>query len=490
MTLLYFGGAEASEWRHFLSEEGVTHVSMSYAGLSKRLKLVRPWAIADHFTEETHVLLDAGGYTYNRPPVEGKEPLTEEDAMELAQKYMEFVTANIDRVDAVTEFDAAILGQDWLRSMREDFYDDLGDKFIPVWHSDTGTSGLEALASRYERIGILKAGVTEDSATKFSALVARYGCKLHALGMTKPEMIQAVKWDSVGSLSWIDPSINGSTIIWAQNDLHWYPKKYKEQARKRHRTWIEQQGFDVDKILADDRKEVLRLSVWSWQQFMNSLGGPPRVTPHVGTPARQNAERAPGAVTPPAPERGTERLLPAVPRARKLLPVIGVVEQEGEDGSGPENRVYAPSKSLMRCSTCVIRDVCPEFQAESECAYELPVDITSKNQLRHAHDFMISLQFQRVARMSLIEQHQGGYADANLSSEIDRFSRLVKQRQEAERTGVSINITGTGDAGTGVISRLFGQDVGELVTAIDPGSTNEIFRDAGIVDAIVVEPGE
>lgn len=480
MTVLYFGGAESGEWRPFLAQEGVTHVSMSYVGLSKRLKLARPWSIADHFPDETHVLLDAGGYSFNRPPKEGEEPLSEEDAMELATNYTRFVEANIDRVDAVTEFDASILGADWLESMRRDFYDDLGDKFIPIWHPDTGDAGLEALASRYDRVGVLRAGISDNSAPKFAALVARYDVRLHALGMTKPEMIQAVKWDSVGSLSWIDPSMNGSTIIWVQNELKWYPKKYKDQARKRHRTWIEQQGFDIGKILDDDRKEVLRLSVWSWQQFMNSLGGPPRVTPHGAAVAGQNAERTPVGVDPLPGERGTGRLLP-VPAARpgrKLLPVIGVTVESGEeDGEETEERLLsAPGKSMMRCDTCVIRDVCPEFAENSECAYDLPVDITSKNQLRHAYDTVLSMQFQRIARMSMIEQLQGGYSDQNLSQEMDRFQRMVKLRMDAEKQGISISIEGTGDAGTGAISRLFGKDVGDQVTALPaPVATAEVI---------------
>jgi hypothetical protein len=468
---------------------GVSHVSMSYVGLSKRLKLARPWSIADHFPEDTHVLLDAGAYSFNRAPREGEEPLTEEAAMELATNYMSFVTANIDRVDAVTEFDCLSLGKDWLKSMRRDFYDDLPeDKFIPIWHG--GRVELEELAARYDRIGILRADISDNSVPLLNATMTQYDVKLHALGMTKPDMIEAVKWDSVGSLSWIDPSMNGSTIIWAQNKLHWYPKKFKDQARKRHRSYIEQQGFDVEKIIADDRKEVLRLSVWSWQQYMDSIGGD-RVTPHTSWAPGQNGERGSSAVDPQGGEGRTPRLLPAVPerRSQKLLPVIGVTSAPDEEGreNGAEGLVGASPKSMMRCDTCVIRDVCPEFRPNAECAYELPVDLTSKRQLTHAFDTILSLQFQRIARMTMIEQLQGGYADANLSAEMDRFTRMTKVKLDAEKQGISINIEGTGDAGTGAISRLFGRDVGDAATALPaPVHTAEILS----VEATVVDAGD
>lgn len=485
---LFFGGGESGEWRPFLAQEGVKHVSMSYAGLSKRLKLARPWAIADHFPDDTHVLLDSGAFTFNRQPEEGEDPLSEEDAMELAANYMRFVEANIDRVDAVTEFDCQALGRDWLLSMRHDFYDQLPDgKFIPVWHHETGDAGLDELASQYDRVGILRAGVTDQVVPKLSAAISRYDVKLHALGMTKPDLIEAVKWDSVGSLSWIDPSRNGSTIIWVQNELKWYPKKFKDQCRKRHRSYIEAQGFDVDKILDDDRKEVLRLSVWSWQQYMNSLGGPPRVTPHVSWSPGQNGERGGERVDPLPPQGGTPRGIVAVPerRSKRLLPVVGITStpQDEDPENGSESLVGPSSSSMMRCDTCVIRDVCPESKPGAECAYELPVDLTSKNQLRHAFDTILALQFKRIARMQMIEELQGGYADPNLSAEMDRFTRMVKVKHDAEKQGISINIEASGDRGTGRISQLFGSEVGDAVTAL-PASvpTSDVFTDAEIIE--------
>lgn len=485
---LFFGGGESGEWRPFLAQEGVKYVSMSYVGLTKRLKLVRPWLIADHFPDDTHVLLDSGAFTFNRPPKEGEDPLSEEDAMEMATNYMRFVEANIDRVDAVTEFDCMALGRDWLEAMRHDFYDQLpDDKFIPVWHHESGAAGLDELAAEYNRLGVLKAGVTDQTIPQLTSAMSRYGVKLHALGMTKPDMIEAVKWDSVGSLSWIDPSTNGSTIIWVQNKLQWYPAKYKDQARKRHRSYIEQQGFDVGKILDDDRKEVLRLSVWSWQQYMNSLGGPPRVTPHVTSSLRQNRERGGELVDPHGDSEGTRRLLPAARErsSKRLLPVIGITSTPDDEDpeNGSESLLGPSSSTMMRCDTCVIRDVCPEFQPGAECAFELPVDLTSKNQLRHAFDTILALQFKRIARMQMIEELQGGYADQNLSAEMDRFTRMVKVKHDAEKQGISINIEASGDRGTGRISQLFGREVGDAVTALPAAvPTNEVFTDAEIVD--------
>ena len=104
--------------------------------------------IAEKFRDTTEVLLDSGAYTLNKPD----SKIDEAEATELAVRYMAFASQNIDRVSGVIEFDALSLGDDFLRGMREDFYDGLGDKFIPVWHSLTGLEELHRLAGTYKRV--------------------------------------------------------------------------------------------------------------------------------------------------------------------------------------------------------------------------------------------------------------------------------------------------------------------------------------------------
>jgi hypothetical protein len=496
---LFFAGAENSEWRKFLAEEDISNVSMSFVKLCDRVKFARPWTIADHFPDSQHVLLDAGGYSYNKED----SGVTEDQAMEMANKYMAFVADNIDAVELVTEFDANILGNDWLEGMREDFYDDLpDDKFIPVWHADSGQAGLERLASRYEHVGVLKSGVDDRSVPLLNGLVNRYGVKLHGLGIADWQLIKAIKWDSVSSGSWIKPSQFGETIIWDGHELKRYPMKYKDQARNRHRSYIDSQGFDAQKIIDDDRHEVLRLSVWSWTEFMASIehhrvmqpfGGGSGVTPPLDTPDEENAERGSEGVDTLPPGSRNDRLLPAVPVTRplKLIPILGVetISGKNEDGEDVEERVmHAPSKSLLRCDSCEIRDMCPEFSQGSECAFEFPAYVRTKNQMRALQDWLIQHQTQRVQRMMMIEQIKGGYADANLSAEEDRLQRMIKAKQDAEREGFSLHIQASSSGEMGAISRLFGKEVGDEATSLPHViSTSEIMRNSDIVDAEIVE---
>ena len=474
MTVLFYAGCENSEWRSLLAELGVTNVSLSYVGLSKRVKFARPWTIADHFSAETHVLLDAGGYSFNKADAE----VTEEEAMDMATRYMAFVTENIDHVDLVTEFDANILGRDWLQAMREDYYDGIGDKFVPVWMADHGRDELHRTASRYSHIGVLSTALDVSAAPLLNDCITRFGVKLHGLGMTSTELIGAVRWDSVGSTSYLSPSIYGDTILWTGHELKRYPKKYKEQSRKRHRSYIEDQGFDADLILADDRKEVLRLSVWSWQQYIDSLEHRRVLDPFgrgvtnpSGSPEDETGERALDDVDNPRVPSGNDLLLPAVPRSRELksLPIVGITTTTTTNEAGDEVDEPVMSttrKSLLVCSNCEIRDVCPEFSPGSECAFEFPAYVSTKNQMRALQDFLIELQTQRVLRMSMIEQLKGGYADANLSAEEDRLQRMINAKRDAEKQGFSLHIEATGNGEAGAISRIFGRSVGDASTAL------------------------
>jgi hypothetical protein len=495
---LFMAGTENSEWRKFLAKEDINDVSLSFVKLCDRVKFARPWTIADHFSAETNVLLDAGGYSYNKADAE----VTEEDAMDMANRYMAFVAENIDDVELVTEFDANVLGDDWLEAMREDFWNDIPeDKFVPVWHAASGQAGLERLASRYARVGILQMGLDDHSIPILNGLVNQYGVKLHGLGMTSMDLVKAIKWDSVGSKSWISPSIYGDTILWTGHELKRYPKKYKEQSRKRHRSYIDQQGFDAQLIIDDDRKEVLRLSVWSWRQFMASLDHqrvmqPFGVTPRAAINYGGNEERAPDALDPLHPDTGNGRLLPAVPVKRELkpLPIVGITTTttQNDDGEDVEEHLMkGSSQSLLRCDNCEIRDMCTEFSAGSECAFEFPAYVSTKNQMRALQDWLIELQTQRVQRMSMIEQLKGGYADANLSVEEDRLQRMINAKREAEKSGFTLHVEAHNNGEAGAISRLFGRDVGDASTALPMAiSSEQVMEDSGIVDAEIVDDGE
>ena len=87
--------------------------------------------------------------------------------------------------------------------------------------------------------------------------------------------------------------------------------------------------------------------------------------------------------------------------------------------------------------------------------------------------------------MRMAEDMTGGYADPNLSNEIDRLQKLMKVSHEMDQEGFSLKIEAKGQGPGGVISRLFGRDAGEQAKELPYPISVE--RVVDIVDADLVE---
>lgn len=476
---LFFGGSEVPSHRKLLAEEKVANVSLSYVGLRRKVQFARPWTLEDHYPPDQHIFLDSGCYTLNKPD----SKVTEQEAMHLATGYMAFARAELDRVDMVAEFDAKILGKDWIATMRAEFFDGLGDKFLPIWHSEDGLDELGRLCAKYRRVGILQGDLETDITPRLNSLVNDHGTLLHGVAMTKMAAMAAVKWDSVGSTSWISPTQYGDTFVWTGRELKRYPVKYKESSRKRHRMLFSDNGFDPELIAGDDSREVLRLSIWSWNQFVEHISDGKDTVSHAGD-ADEGLEIDPDftenttkPVAHQTSQRGTPRAeIAVVERPTVPLPLMGISRIEGDKGEVKE--IFTPRSDSMRmCNTCYIREKCPGFQAGANCLYNMPIKIETVDDIRHLQNGMITLQTQRVMFMRFVEDIEGGMADANLSAEIDRLGRLIKQARDAEREGFSVNVSGSGPVASGFITGLLGADAGARARALpEPLSADAIIE--------------
>ncbi|MFF7676638.1 hypothetical protein [Actinacidiphila glaucinigra] len=138
--IFYFAGAEIPSHRALLTAEHIPHVGMSYMGLRRRVKFSKPWTVEEHYPPEQSVFLDSGCHTLNRPGVE----VTEEEIRDIADHYDQFVEANIDRVQAYTEFDALTMGRDWIEARRQHLHP---EKAIVVWHEEWGIDTLKQISA-------------------------------------------------------------------------------------------------------------------------------------------------------------------------------------------------------------------------------------------------------------------------------------------------------------------------------------------------------
>jgi len=274
--------------------------------------------------------------------------------------------------------------------------------------------------------------------------------------------------------------MNGETIVWDGTKLNRYPKRMKEQARTRYRNVYLKAGLDVDRILEDDPQEVCRLAIWSYQQFENRMNkvnndsdddllydnsdelvlgnnaeSTPRVSDNRGTPMR--------------------KLLPREDAEMGNLPVFGyeIKTEVDEDGTIKDvQTLHSQATSLRSCDTCFVASNCPAFKPQSVCAFKLPIEVKTKDQLKALINSVIEMQGQRVAFMRFAEEMSGGYADPNVSQEIDRLFKLIKTTKELDDSREFIRMTVERQGSAGVLSSIFG-DKAQALKELPDGGLNE-----------------
>jgi hypothetical protein len=491
---LYFGGAEIGSHRTILQDLQVKNVAMSYMGLRRRVKFSKPWLIEEKFEDGVSVFLDSGAYTINQDADADPDEL-----IEIFEHYKTFVMDNLDHIEMVSEFDALPLGMEWIEEQRDGFWSTIPrEKFMAIWHPVWGIPYLHEMASRFEIIGIPATSLEGRNLRPILNALAAKGTRLHGVAMTKIEEMQSIRWDSVASTSWISPQRYGDTIVWTGNELKRYPRKYKDQARKRHRTLFKDKGFDADAIANDDSTEVLRLSVWSWRQFEDYVNNHHRkggvVTPLFSSgppPIAENPEDEvdtqvgePGSDV-PTPE--TSKAVAKVRETTSILPVMGLgkAHEDDEDDSNPV--VTIRSESARVCNTCFLAEKCPAYEPDSNCAYNIPISVRTREQFKALNYGMLEMQAQRVMFMRFAEEAEGGYADPNLSKEISLLNKMSAQIAEMEREGFSLTISAKGSgpqgAESGMISRIFGSNTGQKVQELEGGPIQaDAYIDAEIIE--------
>lgn len=440
--------------------------SLSYLGLRNRTNFGKPWLVSKYFPEGHSLFVDSGCQTLNNSK---EQKYTNEELKEIAQHYYSWVEQNIDNIEIYSEFDALQLGKSFIEGKRESVRELMFDKFLPIWREDDGLDELYRLGEKFGRIGVSQTHLKGRDLVPILNRIADAGIELHGLAMTKQDIMQAVKWTSVSSTSWVSPQKYGATFVWSHNQLKSYSKEQKEQARRKERFVIEAAGFDVEKILKEDPKELLRLSLWSWSQFVDSIndkrarGVTTSMISH-GDDNSENYDDAVGGVI----ESVRNRVSTPIPRdvsEKRVLPILGIemsVERKRNKNTGEMEDVDVPlvksrSNSMRICDTCFLASKCPMFEENSTCAYDIPITIRTKEQAQALMDTLVEMQAQRVLLMKMAEDMEGGHADPILSGEIDRVMKLLKAKHDMEQEGFSLTVTAKQNGQAGIVDRIFGE---------------------------------
>ena len=499
---IYFQGAELPTYRNLIKEMNVGGSSLSFLGLLKRTKNPMNWEISKYFPAGHKLFVDSGAQVLNN----AKEQMYSQDELrDIVEHYYEWIDSRNGELDLFSEFDANGLGGSFLRQKRLEYslpglYH---HKFLPIWHGDEdgGINGLRNLGDKFGRVGIAQTSLNGRDLLPVLNRMASAGIALHGLAMTKPDVMQAVKWTSVSSTSWTTPQRYGDTIIWSHGQLKRYPKSMKEQARKKERAVIIQAGFDYDKIAADDPKELLRLSLWSWTKLADKIN---KTTTGVTAPMNSRDEgfteyddSEVDSAALAVPKRAST-VTPRDPDQRAVIPLLNFTydtekkknKETGETEYIERSLIHMRSDSMRICDTCFLAAKCPMMLPGSNCAYDIPIQVETKEQMQSLMNTLVSMQTQRVLFMKMSEDMEGGMADPVLSAEIDRLGKLIEKKNTIEQEGFSLTITAKQQGEMGMVDRIFG-DMGntKALTALpSPQNPQSAAKALGFDDDFIDVP--
>jgi len=320
--------------------------------------------------------------------------------------------------------------------------------------------------------------ITPRTQNVLGGLVRRTRISLHGLSFNHPYDEPGGLFSTIVSSSWISPTRYGETVVWDHNRLRRYPADEKEKIRRRHAQDFVLAGFDADKILADDNREVARYTIWAWRRLEESMEGavsysrsnghspdngsePVKVLGHTALELRSNGS-------------GHRQVMPVF----DFHPVTSVVPNP--DGAGTvevTSQVAVSSQVSVRCcDSCSLAVVCPLHEPGSQCKYSIPIEIRNRDQLLGILHSLLELQGQRIAFGRFSEELQGGYPDANLSAELDRFMKMTQSVKEIQDNRDFLKVTVEGRAQAGVLSRLFGAERAETLRRVDPDRAEDAIR--------------
>ena len=497
--MLIFGGVEIPSNRTLLERTGVQNVMLNYWGLRKRgMPKTKMYLISEHFRPDMKVWVDSGAVQAD------KANLSRRELEEYAADYEEFIAFNYDRIQGFTEFDSQVLGLPAIIQNRAVYEND--PKIWVVWHPEYNLMLLQKWSQEFRNIAI--PGTTIDSVTTLAAttrqLVQKHPVQFHALATAKPDNLRQIPFSSASTLSWLSPMRRGETIIWDGSKLVRYPKKMKDQARKRYKNIVDKAGLDFKKFIEDDTLESTKVAVWSYLQLEKTMdkdkpdlkvikGGKPDplLSDNSDDTLYTGLMQMFGSVS---NNSGSEDLkiertevVQRDPSEMTTMPVFGyevktVIETEnGIDILKDVPIVKSQSNSLRQCNTCFVASNCPAFKENNTCSFNLPVEVKTKDQLKALLTAIIEMQGQRVAFMRFAEELNGGYADPNVSQEVDRLMKLVKSMKELEENREFVRITAERSSSGGVLSAIFGdraQALREMSQPLNEEQTTMIIKNS------------
>jgi hypothetical protein len=282
------------------------------------------------------------------------------------------------------------------------------------------------------------------------------------------------RFNYVISSAWYSTMTYGETQVWDGQKMSRYNSKRKLDARKKHEGHMVELGVDPTLIASGDTDENARLAIFSWQQYGDNLIS--SMVPVTNQANGNIAQSGSGPLT----VAGT------TPVARQQVIMPGVAQdtiwadhtdKEGITSQEEMPLVRSSSGMIRSCNNCHLATAgCPGYQPGAQCAYELPVQIRNRDQIKAVMESFIEIQAQRVFQARFSEEIQGQELSPATGREIDRLFKITEKMTDILDDSDSLKLSIKSKAQSGVISRLFGQQPGERARQLaNPIDTNDVL---------------
>jgi hypothetical protein len=442
MTNIYLAGGENPTHQQILSACGAIHIAVNVTSLLRRKTL--SWELDLPYSYEWVAYCDG--------------PASLEDLHLVA--------------------DRASVEPKWV--LGPESWSEWGDNWLPLWN------GEGDLPKNRPHGFAVTDRVFKDASLRRRSLAARSAgnCLGTITGSTDPTI---AKYDIVVSGAWWSVMKFGETQVWDGKKMNRLNAERKNEVRTRYASEIQSMGIDIDLILMDDPDESARLAVTSWNRFAESLSTGNVLTFPVSAEVTTE-ENSMSDFRGSSPDLLDTRSPNG--RHQTVLPVIGMssitsTERYGDGSEVIEEQaiVHTSSTSLRQCDNCFLASSgCPGFQAGASCAYSIPVEIRSKDQLQSVMQAMVEMQTQRVLQARFAEEITGQELTAEVGRELDRLFTSVEKMRDIMDNRDTVKVTMEARGRSGVLSRLFGDRVGTNAKMLSQPIDSE-----DVIDAVIDE---
>ena len=467
---VFLGGGESSHVAGVLTSREAPYVALSYIEMRKKSERAT-LELLNHYKEtETTLLLTSGSkgtlrkyawmdirtLSIKHDPefADVRKSLndrgvdipklvksTVEQLTQQGQEYIDFGVKYKSYFRYIVEFDVPeIVGYDVVAEWRRTWLDKGVDPII-VYHGKWVASEhikQVYLESDHEHIGLTYTNVDEcqEVINAFDGAFKKRGKKFVGIGVTHQKIIQSVPYFMVYSSSWLSGAKYGavfdeispgklSRIV--DSNL---PKDACDEVLDKLKVEVEALGID---FLDFRNLEYKALNEWNcvkWVDVVEALDCI-EYTDYWVSPEEKRAN--------------------AIALAEST-PVVAVHTREKASNVHSDRRL-----TLKRhCDRCSFAQTgCSVYVPGSTCGLATQYDIRNGEDVLEAFGSIVSAQLDRVSFAMAMEKMQGLGISPEVSDEVERTTRIMKDYRQAEKTMVSERVAHVGPTGISFIERLF-----------------------------------